>query len=102
MGSYRRIWTTIVVFARMRAMSGATLMLCLALIGGCGASSAPGSASPAIHVVDMQTDDDRVLRSLVPTPSLEKSATTPMRINVILPPAYDPHPKNRKRVVKGK
>src|SRR3546814_20337152 len=93
MGSYRRIWTTIVVLARMRAMSGATLMLCLALIGGCGASSAPGSASTAIHVVDMQTDDDRVLRYLVSTPSLERSATTPLRINVILPTDYDHHPK---------
>src|SRR3546814_13375603 len=93
MGGYRRIWTTSVVLAGRRAMSGATRMLCLALIGGCGASSAPGSASTAIHVVDMQTDDDRVLRYLVSTPSLERSATTPLRINVILPTDYDHHPK---------
>src|SRR3546814_6779124 len=41
----------------------------------------------------MQTDDDRVLRYLVSTPSLERSATTPLRINVILPTDYDHHPK---------
>src|SRR3546814_15130804 len=35
----------------------------------------------------------RVLRYLVSTPSLEKSATTPLRINVILPTDYDHHPK---------
>lgn len=93
MGGYRRIWTTIVALARMRALRGATAMLCPALLAACGASSTPGSASTAIHVVDMQTDSERVLRYRVSTPSLEKSATTPLRIDVILPADYDRNPK---------
>jgi S-formylglutathione hydrolase FrmB len=75
---------------------GTALMLCTALLAGCGGSSDPGtSASSAITVVDMEAKSDRVLRYLVSTPSLEMSTATPLRINVILPTGYDSAPKRR-------
>lgn len=74
----------------IRPHLGAVLLLCSALLGGCGDSSVPGtSASAAITVVDMEVKSDRVLRYLVSTSSLEMSATTPLRINFILPTDYD-------------
>lgn len=76
---------------------GTALMLCTALLAGCGNSSAPGSASAssAITVVDTKPGSERVLRYLVSTPSLEMSASTPLRINVILPAGYDSNPRRR-------
>lgn len=93
MGRNRSIRATIVALASKRARLGAPALLCLALLGACEQSSAPDSASSPIHVIDMQSDSDRVLRYLVSTPSLEMSATTPLRIDVILPTDYDRNPK---------
>ena len=74
----------------------AALLLCSAVLASCGGSSDSGtSASAAISVVGMEAKSDRVLRYLVSTPSLEMSAATPLRINVILPTDYDSQPSRR-------
>src|SRR5688500_412068 len=52
-----------------------------------GAVGAPGTAD-AIQVVSRADDGDRVVRYRVSTPSLERSATTTLRVNVILPAGY--------------
>ena len=83
------------VRTRRRTLFGAAAVLYAALLAACVASSESDDASSAIQVVDLQTDSERVLRYLVTTPSLGKSATTPLRINVILPTDYDRHPKQR-------
>lgn len=81
---------------RPHRLGGMLLLLYSVVLGGCGGSTRPEtSAASAITVVDMQADSDRVLRYWVSTPSLEKSTTTPLRINVILPTAYDSDPKRR-------
>ena len=51
-------------------------------------SGAPGTAD-AIHVVSDQRTSDRVIKYRVSTPSLAKSASTSLRVNVILPTGYD-------------
>ena len=48
---------------------------------------APGTAD-AIQVVSKADEGDRVVRYRVSTPSLEKSVTTTLRVNVILPTGY--------------
>lgn len=67
------------------------LVLWPILLIGCGGSPKTDNASTpsAIHVVETTTDSERVARYLVSTDSLEMSASTPLRINVILPPNYD-------------
>lgn len=76
---------------------GAIMALCAVLLGGCGESSGPDAASPAsaIDVIDTTVDSERVVRYRVSTPSLEMSSSTPLRINVILPTAYDSNPSRR-------
>ena len=51
------------------------------------AAGASGTAD-AIQVVSKADEGDRVVRYRVSTPSLEKSATTTLRVNVILPADY--------------
>jgi S-formylglutathione hydrolase FrmB len=59
-----------------------------------GAGTGAGTAD-AIHVVGSRRDSARVLRYLVTTPSLERSASVPLRVNVILPTGYAAHPRRR-------
>jgi S-formylglutathione hydrolase FrmB len=47
----------------------------------------PGTAS-AINVVSEREDGDRVIKYRVTSPSLARSATTTLRVNVILPTGY--------------
>lgn len=85
-------------FLRAARQPGAVLMLaCALLLGGCESSSEPGdpTASSPITVVETKPGTERVERYLVTTPSLEMSAATPLRINVILPTGYHRNPKRR-------
>jgi len=50
-------------------------------------SGAPGTAD-AIDVVSTTDDGARIVKYLVTTPSLAKSSTTPLRVNVLLPAGY--------------
>lgn len=50
-------------------------------------SGAAGTAD-AISVVSTNDDGDRIVRYRVTTPSLAKSATTTLRVNVVLPSGY--------------
>lgn len=56
------------------------------------ANQVPGTAS-AIHVESRKRASARVVRYLVSTPSLGRSTTTPLRIDVILPTGYSRHPR---------
>lgn len=81
-----------------RALALTTLLgLGVASIAGCGQTTGYESAaeSSVIKIVDVKSDSDRVLRYLVTTPSLEMSASVPLRVNVILPTDYDREPSRR-------
>lgn len=82
---------------RPRHPFAVVLMVCSLGLSACGESTAPdsASASSAITVVDHEVTSERVRRYRVSTPSLEMSATTPLRINVILPADYDRQPRRR-------
>ncbi|MFT4262350.1 MAG: alpha/beta hydrolase family protein [Nocardioides sp.] len=55
---------------------------------------AAGTAA-AIRVLTTKRESARVIRYTVSTPSLAMSATTPLRVNVILPAGYARHPRHR-------
>lgn len=76
---------------------GVMLLACTVFLVACGDSSEPvrGPASGAIHVVGTPPGTERLARYLVSTPSLAMSASTPLRINVILPADYHRHPRHR-------
>jgi hypothetical protein len=53
-----------------------------------GAEMGAAGTASAISVVSQSDDGDRTLRYRVTTPSLAKSATTTLRVNVVLPTGY--------------
>jgi S-formylglutathione hydrolase FrmB len=58
-----------------------------------GAAAAPGDpgtpgTADALHVVSKTEDGDRIVKYRVTTPSLSKSKTTTLRVNVLLPAGY--------------
>lgn len=57
--------------------------------------SAPTGPGAAITVLDRARDGDRVVSYTVSTPSLEMSATTPLRVHVVLPTGYRRHKHRR-------
>ncbi len=73
---------------------------CLALGAGllapAAATTTPtaGTAS-AITVLRTERPEPRVTSFTVRTPSLERSATTPLKVHVVLPTGYRQHPKRR-------
>lgn len=70
------------------------LMMSVAWIAGCGSTTeSDPTVSSAITVLEKKAESARVLRYLVSTPSLDMSATTPLRINVILPLDYESNPE---------
>lgn len=59
-----------------------------------GGRNAAGTAE-AIEVLASNRDGARVVSYTVRTPSLERSATTPLKVHVVLPSDYQRHPSRR-------
>jgi S-formylglutathione hydrolase FrmB len=77
----------------LRSRISGVLALSVFLTGllSTAAAADPGAAgtSDAITVISQAQAGDRVVKYRVSTPSLAKSATTSLRVNVILPAGYD-------------
>lgn len=82
----------------LRTRIFAAIALCATAFGStvvpAGAETGVAGTAGAISVVSQSDDGDRTLRYRVTTPSLAQSATTTLRVNVVLPTGYR-HDKRR-------
>ena len=80
------------------AVLAAGLVVALATPGNAApkrsTTSVAGTAA-AIHVVTKKRVSARLIKYTVSTPSLARSTTTPLRVNILLPKGYAEHPKKR-------